>query len=120
MTNLGLIAVASALAAAPMDFTDAITQARAIVQQEIAGKVPGCSVAVAVNGKLVWSEGFGLADVAAKIPVTTKTRFRVGSVSKPFTAAGLALLVEQGKIDLDAPVQKYIPDFPVKDAPITI
>jgi serine beta-lactamase-like protein LACTB len=85
----------------------------------MAGKVPGMSVAVAVNGAIVWSEAFGYADLEAKKPATTTTRFRIGSVSKPLTSAGLALLVQQGKIDLDAPIQKYIPDFPQKDGVIT-
>jgi CubicO group peptidase (beta-lactamase class C family) len=53
------------------------------------------------------------------VPVTRTTQFRIGSVSKPLTAAALGLLVEAGKLDLDAPVQRYVPDFPVKRYPIT-
>jgi CubicO group peptidase (beta-lactamase class C family) len=98
---------------------EAVKHARAIVQKEFAPKVPGFSVAVGVNGKIVWSEGFGFKNLAAKSPVTTATRFRIGSVSKSLTSAGLALLVERGQLDLDAPVQKYVPDFPDKAAPIT-
>jgi serine beta-lactamase-like protein LACTB len=98
---------------------EAISQAQAIIQSEVASKVPGGSVAVAVNGALVWSEAFGYADFEAKTPATRETRFRVGSVSKPFTSAGLALLVERGQLDLDAPIQKYIPDFPQKEGVIT-
>jgi CubicO group peptidase (beta-lactamase class C family) len=55
----------------------------------------------------------------AKVPVERQTRFRIGGVSKPLTSAGLALLVEQGRLDLDAPVQKYIPAFPDKGVLIT-
>src|SRR5438552_16828933 len=79
----------------------------------------GRRVAVGVDGKLVWSEGFGYADVARKIPVTAETQLRIGSVSKPITAAAVALLYEQGKLDLDAPVQRYVPSFPAKGVPIT-
>jgi len=68
----------------------------------------------------VWIEGFGWADVEQQVPVTALTRFRIGSVSKPLTAAGLGLLVEEGKVDLDAPVQRYVRDFPVKRWPITV
>lgn len=68
---------------------------------------------------MVWSEEFGYADLATKTPVARTTRFRIGSVSKPLTATGLALLVERGQLDLDAPVQKYIPDFPQKGGIIT-
>jgi serine beta-lactamase-like protein LACTB len=100
--------------------SNAIMQARAIIQTEMASKVPGLSVAVAVDGKIVWSEGFGYADLETKTPVTPATRFRIGSVSKPLTSLGLALLVERGELDMDAPVQKYIPDFPQKDEAITL
>jgi CubicO group peptidase (beta-lactamase class C family) len=99
--------------------SNAVEYARAIVQREFAPKVPGVSVAVAVDGRIVWSEGFGFGDLAAKKPVTPATRFRIGSVSKSLTSAGLALLVERGQLDLDAPVQQYVPDFPVKERPIT-
>lgn len=97
----------------------AVSRARTIVQKEFAPKVPGLSVAVAVDGKMVWSEGFGYADLAQKKPVSPSTRFRIGSISKPLAAAGLMLLVERGRLDLDAPVQTYVPDFPDKGAPIT-
>ena len=110
------------IAAAPPrgpGLADAIARGRAIVGADIAPQVPGFAVAVAVDGKIVWSEGFGYADLAAKIPATPDTRFRIGSASKPLTSVGLALLVERGRIDLDAPVQDYIPDFPEKEGVIT-
>ena len=81
--------------------------------------LPGMSVAVAIDGKIVWSEAFGFADLEAKVRATPNTKFRAGSVSKVFTAAGVALLHEQGKLDLDAPVQKYVPEFPTKGNVIT-
>jgi CubicO group peptidase (beta-lactamase class C family) len=101
-------------------FSNPIMQARSIVKTEIEPKVPGLSVAVALDGTIVWSESFGFADVETKTPATPSTRFRIGSISKPLTAAGLALLVERGKIDMDAPIQNYIPDFPRREASITI
>lgn len=91
-----------------------ILRARALVEKEIAPNVPGFAVAVAVDGKLVWSEAFGYADIEVNRPATVTTRFRIGSISKSLTAAGLMRLVDQGLIDLDAPVQQYVPDFPVK------
>lgn len=109
-----------AAAAEPAALTAAIAQSRAIVLEKIAPKVPGVSVAVAVDGRVVWSEGFGLADLAAKKPVTPATRFRIGSISKSLTSVGLMLLVERGRIDLDAPVQRYVPEFPDKGAVITL
>lgn len=80
---------------------------------------PGLSAAVAVNGEVVLAEGFGLADVESQVPVSPETRFRVGSISKLLTVAAVAKLVEAGKLDLDAPVQRYVPSFPEKEQPIT-
>lgn len=96
------------------ELADAIRQTRAIIAKD-AAKVPGLAVAVACEGKIVWSEGFGYAEMETKRPVSpATTRFRIASVSKPLTAAGLMRLVERGELDLDAPVQRYVPDFPVK------
>jgi CubicO group peptidase (beta-lactamase class C family) len=81
---------------------------------------PGAAICVRKDGRVVWSEGFGYADLEQQVPVTTQTRFRVGSVSKPLTAAALGLLSEAGKLDWDAPVQRYVPTFPVKRYPITV
>ena len=93
---------------------EAIRQARVLIAKD-ATKVPGLAVAVAHEGKVVWSEGFGYADLETMRPVSpATTRFRIASVSKPLTAAGLMRLVDRGQVDLDAPVQKYVPDFPVK------
>ena len=86
----------------------------------LAKGVPGLALAVAVDGKLVYSEGFGFADLEERVPVWPTTKFRIASISKPLTAVGLMELVEAGKIDLDAPVQKYVPSFPDKGAVITV
>ena len=80
---------------------------------------PGISVAVVEHGAEVWSEGFGYADLENSVPATRYTLYRLASISKPLTATAAMLLSEQGKLDLDAPVQKYCPAFPVKDSPIT-
>ena len=80
---------------------------------------PGVGVAVVLDSELVWSAGFGLADLENNVPATPATLFRLGSISKPITAAAAMQLAERGKLDLDAPVQKYCPDFPEKQAPIT-
>jgi CubicO group peptidase (beta-lactamase class C family) len=82
--------------------------------------IPGLSVTVAVRGKTVWQEGFGFADLENLTPVTATSRFRIGSVSKSFTSVALAQLVEQGKLDLDVPIQQYVPGFPVKRYPLTL
>jgi serine beta-lactamase-like protein LACTB len=81
--------------------------------------LPGFSAAVAVDGKIVWSEAFGEADLESHVAVHTTTKFRLGSVSKLLTAAAVARLYEDGRLDLDAPVQRYVPYFPQKQFPIT-
>lgn len=93
--------------------------AHTIACEKLAPNIPGFAMAVAVDGKLVWSEAFGYADLGAKRRTTTETQFRIGSVSKPLTADAVAQLYEAGKLDLDAPVQRYVPTFPDKGAPIT-
>lgn len=81
--------------------------------------LPGLSVAVARDGEIVWTEGFGWADVENRVPVMPRTQFRLGSVSKTLTAAAVALLYERGRIDLDAPVQTYVPAYPQKPWTVT-
>jgi CubicO group peptidase (beta-lactamase class C family) len=81
--------------------------------------LPGLSVAVAREGEIVWSEGFGWADLEDRMPVTPRTQFRLGSISKTLTAAAVALLHERGRIDLDAPVQTYVPAYPRKPWTVT-
>ncbi|MEM7305064.1 MAG: serine hydrolase domain-containing protein [Planctomycetota bacterium] len=109
------LALPRAAQEAAFDYADAIEEGRELATELIEVGAPGLSVAVAAGGDIVWSEGFGFADLAQGIPVLTTTRFRVGSVAKPFTAAALGLLVEEGRINLDLPVQRYVPSFPVKD-----
>ena len=82
--------------------------------------LPGLSVAVGVNGEVVWAEGFGWADVEKQTPVTPGTRFRVGTISMPLTSAAVGLLVERGRLQLDDPIQKYVPDFPQTKWPVTL
>jgi serine beta-lactamase-like protein LACTB, mitochondrial len=86
----------------------------------IAKGIPGVAMAVAVDGKLVYSEGFGYADLEERVPVWPTTKFRIGSISKPLTAVALMQLVQEGKVDLDAPVQKYVPSFPDKGGVMTV
>ncbi|HEY3279136.1 MAG TPA: serine hydrolase domain-containing protein [Gemmatimonadales bacterium] len=97
----------------------AAARAHAIACEKLSPDIPGFALAVAVDGQVVWSEAFGYADLDAKRSATPATQFRIGSVSKPLTATAVAQLYEAGKLDLDAPVQRYVPTFPDKGAPIT-
>jgi CubicO group peptidase (beta-lactamase class C family) len=84
-----------------------------------AHNVPGLSIAIVENGQYEWSAGFGMADLENSVPATAQTLCRLASLSKPITATAALLLWQRGKLDLDAPVQKYCPRFPQKEAPIT-
>ena len=81
--------------------------------------VPGVSVAVVENGQYEWASGFGLADAENNVPASEHTLYRLASISKPLSATAAMQLWERKKLDLDAPVQKYCPDFPQKPWPIS-
>lgn len=104
-----------------IDIGSRIQQIEKMVTEEMEkNSVPGISIAIAQNGRIVYSKGFGYADLENKVPFTALTVSRIGSVSKTFTALAVMKLVEQGKINLDDEVQTYVPTFPKKNAPITI
>jgi CubicO group peptidase (beta-lactamase class C family) len=123
--TLGVLraAAAAAQAASPAPASAderAIARAQEILDLAMARTLaPGAQIAVSRGGRTVWSRSLGCADLELDVPVGPDTRFRIGSVSKPLTAAAIGALVEDGKLDLDAPVQKYVPDFPRKAWPIT-
>lgn len=74
-------------------------------------RVPGLGFAIVRNGALVYSKGFGVANVDTGVPVTGDTLFNAGSTTKAFTAAGIAMMVDQKRLDWDAPVTNYLPSF---------
>ena len=111
---------APALAPAPGVWKGAVDQARELILDRMEEQtVPGLSVAVGVDGKIVWAEGFGWADLENRVPVWPSTKFRIASISKSLTAGAVGTLVEEGRLDLDAPVQEYVPSFPEKEWPVT-
>lgn len=83
-------------------------------------ELPGCAVAVVKEGKFIYKRTFGAANLDYNIPITSSTLFNIGSMSKQFTAASIALLAEQGKLSLDDDINKYLPEMPHYAEPITI
>ena len=73
--------------------------------------VPGLAIAIVTDSSVVWSQGFGERNIEAGTPVTDRTLFAIGSTSKAFTAAGIGILHDEGKIDWSKPVQEYLPQF---------
>src|SRR5512140_1946435 len=78
-------------------------------------KTPGAAVLVLRDGEVVLKKGYGMADVAAGLPNTPKTRFLLASVTKTFTATAIMQLNDRGLLNIDDPVSKYLPDFPPGD-----
>lgn len=86
-----------------------------LIEQEMSDQdVEGLSIAVVDDQQIVWSQGFGYADQANKIAATPETVYRVGSISKLFTDTLVMQLAEQGKLDIDQPLQTYLPNFAIK------
>ena len=113
---------AASLDAAPTSgpYVSAIDSAGVLIDSLMAAQgIPGVTAAVGVDGRVVWSEGFGYADVENRTPVWPHTKMRIGSVSKALTSVAVGQLVEDGALDLDAPVQRYVPSFPEKRDTIT-
>jgi len=82
---------------------------RALIRQTMAASnLPSVAVAVAKEGRILWEEGFGWADVERQLPATPHTMYSLASISKPITATALMRLVEQGRIDLDQPANRYL------------
>jgi CubicO group peptidase (beta-lactamase class C family) len=90
------------------------------VTKAYAAPGPGCAAAVSLNGDTVFEKAFGLAEIEHDVPNTPQTIFESGSVAKQFTAAALVLLQQEGKLRLEDPVRKYIPELPDYGAPLTI
>ena len=81
--------------------------------------VPALTVAIARGGRIVYSKAFGQADIENEVKATPETLIRTGSLAKPISAVATMTLAEAGKLDLDAPVQKYCPAFPKKEWTVT-
>jgi len=82
--------------------------------------IPGAAVAVVRNGRVVRMKGYGVASLEFGVPVTTETVFEIGSVSKQMTAAGIMLLVQDGKVNLDERISKYLPNTPEAWKDVTV
>ena len=82
--------------------------------------IPGLAITVAIDGKVVWSRGYGYADLQNPIAATPRTPMRIGSISKSITAAALARLADAGRIDLSSSVRAVLPDLPEADQMITL
>jgi CubicO group peptidase (beta-lactamase class C family) len=83
-------------------------------------RVPGMSIAVVADGRVVYAKGYGLADLENHAAVTAKTVFPTASALKPLTATAVVQLAERGRLELGAPIQRYCPSYPQKRWPVTV
>ncbi len=86
-----------------------------VVQVMQEWKVPGLALGIVRGGKVVLVKGYGWRDLPKRLPVTPKTLFAVGSITKSFTVTALGMLVDEGKLDWDKPVREYLPAFRLED-----
>src|SRR6266550_1458996 len=112
---LALHAVAQSTPPEPDQSSGLATLDQFVPSQMQKWKVPGLAIAVVRNGKVIYSRGFGLRDVKDNLPVTTKTVFAIGSISKSFTSLSMGILNDEGKLDWEKPVRQYLPDFQMYD-----
>src|SRR5437660_618195 len=107
-------AACALIALAPLARAGQFDSVRATIQRYVdRGEVPSLSVAVAKDEKIIWEEGFGWADREKRIAATEHTRYSLLSITKPFTATALMLLVNSGKVDLDKSINDYLGDAKV-------
>lgn len=123
--HLGAAAVAAALAGAlagcAPDRDDGMAaRVDGVFADYASAEGPGCSVGVIRDGRLIKATGYGTANLDFGIPNGPATIYRIASVSKQFTAGAIALLALRGEVDLDAPVQRYVPEFPNYPDPPTV
>ena len=127
-STLIAVAIVSGCAAAPTrpsgigrgDEAAAKTYVTALIAYEMKKtSTPGLSIALVDDQRIVWAQGFGFANLERKIPASAQTLYRVGSLSKLFTDTAAMQLFEQGKLDIDRPLQTYLPDFAIREREYT-
>ena len=117
---LSLLLLGAPVAQAPIR-VPVLRQMQAAVEDAMrAQDIPGLSVAVGRGDTLRWTQGFGFADLENSVPATAETVYRLASISKPITAVAVLQPAQAHKLDLDHPVQDWVPDFPAKPWPLTV
>jgi CubicO group peptidase (beta-lactamase class C family) len=101
-------------------YTESIQAFERFVAKRMAyDRIPGFSVGF-IKDDFSWARGFGWADVENNVPAKAESAYRLASITKTITAVAVLALAEEGKLDLDSPIQKYVPAFPRKKWPVTV
>jgi CubicO group peptidase (beta-lactamase class C family) len=118
LAGLGLATVLCAAAPAQLPFDERVDSLAAAAM--VSGQLPGLQIGVARGGKVILARGYGLADIENGVPATSRTVYRIGSVTKQFTAAAIMQLVDEGRISLDDEITRFLPDFPTQGHRVTV
>ena len=119
-TTCSLAALLVSLPAAPASAQPAAAELDAVVTAAFVPDQPGGAVLVVKDGKVLYRKAIGMASMELGVPLQPDTIFRLGSITKQFTAAAIMMLVEDGKISLTDPVEKYVPGYPTQGHVITV
>lgn len=117
MTRMWMVGLACSLlslqaVAQPLDDTALAKKADAILMQSVAADAPGASVLIARDDQVIYRSARGRASIELDVPLTPQQTFRIGSITKTFTAAAILKLSVAGKLSLNDPLSKFLPDFP--------
>lgn len=119
-TSIALLTTACFLLAIPLLGDERSDRVDALFEAWVGQDEPGCALGIIEDGRFLYQSGHGLANLDYRIPITPKTVFRVGSVSKQFTAMATLLAAEEGKLSLDDDIHKYLPELTAYSPPVTI
>jgi len=114
------IVITNYVISAELDYAKLSSATDKLLQARIKPENPGCAIGIIHQGEYVHKAGYGMANLEHNIPIASNSIFRIGSLSKQFTAMSVALLVEQGKIDLDVDIHQYLPELMDYEHQVTV
>lgn len=97
-----------------------LTKIDSLLQEKYPDNAPGATFLISKNGSVIYKKAFGLANLELNVPMKTNNVFKIGSLTKQFTAISILMLIEKGKLNLDDEITKFIPDYPTNGNKITI
>lgn len=117
---IGWVASCIIALAQPANDAQLSTQFDKLLANQFKANGPGCTALVARNGKVIYQKAFGMANLELSVPMQTDMVFRIGSITKQFTAIAILQLMEQGKLSLQDEITRFIPNYPTQGKKITI
>ncbi len=103
-----------------ISYAQNLTKIDSLLQEKYPDNAPGATFLISKNGEIIYKKAFGLANLELNVPMKTNNVFKIGSLTKQFTAVSILMLLEQGKLNLDDEITKFIPDYPTNGNKITI